>query len=221
MRIPPSVTLQVAAIPSRGDHRTGIARGDCAGSLVHGTGCSHGARARVASAAAPTYHRHVLAVSQSVGSAAVSATGTSHENVSPPAAAPIACATRKAPTSAGRMPAKVSLNARAMVTAGFANDVDAVNGEPGERADTQGTIEQQDPRRRILGAEAGRGSLVDEPLIERGKVIRIGSERNGMRSPKLRRVPRASRGGSTTPLRPQQRCRRRGDPGSSRASGSR
>jgi hypothetical protein len=49
-----------------------------------------------------------------------------------------------------------------------------LDGEPGERADTQGTIEQQDPRRRILGADAGRGSLVDEPLIERGKVIRLG-----------------------------------------------
>jgi hypothetical protein len=29
--------------------------------------------------------------------------------------------------SAGRMPANVSVNARASVTAGFANDVDAVN----------------------------------------------------------------------------------------------
>jgi hypothetical protein len=33
----------------------------------------------------------------------------------------------KAGTSAGRIPAKVSLAARARVTAGFANEVEAVN----------------------------------------------------------------------------------------------
>ena len=53
--------------------------------------------------------------------------GTSHENTAAPAPAPIACASRNAPTSSGRIPANVSLNARAIVTAGFANDVDAVN----------------------------------------------------------------------------------------------
>ena len=36
-------------------------------------------------------------------------------------------ATMKPGASLGRMPAKVSLNDRAIVTAGFANDVDAVN----------------------------------------------------------------------------------------------
>jgi hypothetical protein len=43
------------------------------------------------------------------------------------AAAPISCATMKPGTATGRMPVNVSLAARARVTAGFANDVDAVN----------------------------------------------------------------------------------------------
>jgi hypothetical protein len=43
------------------------------------------------------------------------------------AAPPSAWATMNPGTSAGRMPAKVSLAARAMVTAGLANEVDAVN----------------------------------------------------------------------------------------------
>jgi hypothetical protein len=43
------------------------------------------------------------------------------------ASAPASCATMKAGASAGLTPANVSLAARANVTAGFANDVDAVN----------------------------------------------------------------------------------------------
>jgi len=43
------------------------------------------------------------------------------------AAAPSSCATMKAGASEGRMPANVSLAARARVTAGLANDVEAVN----------------------------------------------------------------------------------------------
>ena len=43
------------------------------------------------------------------------------------AVAPADCATINPGTSAGRMPANVSVRARANVTAGFANDVDAVN----------------------------------------------------------------------------------------------
>src|ERR1700674_1983294 len=43
------------------------------------------------------------------------------------AIAPHICAAMKKGTSTGRIPAKVSDTARAMVTAGFANDVDDVN----------------------------------------------------------------------------------------------
>jgi hypothetical protein len=53
--------------------------------------------------------------------------GTSHRNRMVAVAAPAAWATTNAGTSAGRMPAKVSVDARATVTTGFANDVDAVN----------------------------------------------------------------------------------------------
>src|ERR1017187_5021849 len=50
--------------------------------------------------------------------------GTSHRKVRVAAAAPSSCATRKPGTSTGRIPANVSLAARASVTAGLANDVD-------------------------------------------------------------------------------------------------
>ena len=53
--------------------------------------------------------------------------GTNQLNTSVAANAPSNCATTNPVTSAGRIPAKVSLIERAMVTAGFANDVDAVN----------------------------------------------------------------------------------------------
>src|SRR3954466_15028132 len=53
--------------------------------------------------------------------------GTSHRNRIVATAAPASCATMNPATSAGRMPANVSVSARARVTAGFANDVDAVN----------------------------------------------------------------------------------------------
>jgi hypothetical protein len=43
------------------------------------------------------------------------------------AKAPAICATMNNGTSDGRIPAKVSDNERAIVTAGFANEVDAVN----------------------------------------------------------------------------------------------
>ena len=42
-------------------------------------------------------------------------------------AAPMNCAAMNAGASVGRMPEKVSVNERARVTAGLANDVDAVN----------------------------------------------------------------------------------------------
>src|SRR5215467_6910188 len=53
--------------------------------------------------------------------------GTSQRNRIVAAAAPTAWLTKNAGTSAGRIPANVSVAARAIVTAGFANDVDAVN----------------------------------------------------------------------------------------------
>ena len=53
--------------------------------------------------------------------------GTSQLNNAVAAAAPTNCAAMKPGTSAGRMPLKVSLAALARVTAGLANDVDAVN----------------------------------------------------------------------------------------------
>jgi len=43
------------------------------------------------------------------------------------AKAPATCATIKGGASIGRIPANVSLKLRAIVTAGLANDVDAVN----------------------------------------------------------------------------------------------
>ena len=53
--------------------------------------------------------------------------GTSQLNNAVAAAAPTNWAAMKPGTSAGRMPLKVSLAALAKVTAGLANDVDAVN----------------------------------------------------------------------------------------------
>src|SRR5215470_20345213 len=53
--------------------------------------------------------------------------GASRRNRSVAAAAPISCARIKPGASAGRMPANVLLKARASVTAGFANEVEAVN----------------------------------------------------------------------------------------------
>src|SRR2546422_817817 len=53
--------------------------------------------------------------------------GTSQRKSAVASAAPRSCATMKLGTSAGRMPAKVSVSARAMVTAGLAKDVEAVN----------------------------------------------------------------------------------------------
>jgi hypothetical protein len=53
--------------------------------------------------------------------------GTSHLNNAVAVAAPSNCAAMKPGTSFGRMPLKVSVAALARATAGFANDVDAVN----------------------------------------------------------------------------------------------
>lgn len=53
--------------------------------------------------------------------------GTSHLNRNVAPMAPAICATMKPATSPGLMPANVSLKQRAIVTAGFANDVEAVN----------------------------------------------------------------------------------------------
>jgi hypothetical protein len=53
--------------------------------------------------------------------------GIIHQRRRVPAAAPASCATTKAGTSAGRIPANVSLAVLASVTAGFANEVEDVN----------------------------------------------------------------------------------------------
>src|SRR5262245_62847723 len=53
--------------------------------------------------------------------------GTSQRKSPVAAAAPSSCATMNAGASTGRIPANVSLAARARVTAGVANDVEAVN----------------------------------------------------------------------------------------------
>ena len=53
--------------------------------------------------------------------------GTSQRNRMIAAPAPANCAATKSGASTGRMPAKVSENDLAIVTAGFANEVDAVN----------------------------------------------------------------------------------------------
>ena len=53
--------------------------------------------------------------------------GINQRNRTVAAAAPASCATMNPGTSAGRIPANVSVAERASVTAGFANDVDDVN----------------------------------------------------------------------------------------------
>src|SRR5262249_4541815 len=53
--------------------------------------------------------------------------GANHRNSSVAANPPRSWARTNPPTSVGRMPANVSLTHLASVTAGFANDVDAVN----------------------------------------------------------------------------------------------
>src|SRR6185312_3899477 len=53
--------------------------------------------------------------------------GTSQRKSSVAAAPPTICAPMNPGASAGRMPAKVSLAARASVTAGLANEVEEVN----------------------------------------------------------------------------------------------
>src|SRR5271165_4217580 len=59
--------------------------------------------------------------------AGLSRSGASHRKHSVAATPPASCATMNAGASAGRMPAKVSLAARASVTAGLANEVEDVN----------------------------------------------------------------------------------------------
>lgn len=53
--------------------------------------------------------------------------GMRHAKSAVAATAPSNCATMKNGASIGRMPANVSLSDRAIVTAGFANEVDDVN----------------------------------------------------------------------------------------------
>src|SRR2546422_10900834 len=67
--------------------------------------------------------------------------GESHRKSSVAAPAPTSWATMKTGTSAGAMPANVSLLARASVTAGFANDGEAGDQEAGgvDAAPPEGT----------------------------------------------------------------------------------
>lgn len=53
--------------------------------------------------------------------------GMSHLKSAVAVPAPMSCAAMKAGASAGRIPANVSVAERASVTAGLANDVEAVN----------------------------------------------------------------------------------------------
>ena len=73
--------------------------------------------------------------------------GTSQRNGIVAVDAPASCATTKPGTSVGRMPAKVSVSDRATVTAGFANDVDAVNQMGGDDVHRHGE--------RVISARSG------------------------------------------------------------------
>src|SRR5262249_4991677 len=75
-----------------------------------------------------TFSRPRLSVCEAATACAFLGTaGTSQLKSAVAAAAPAICATIKPGASAGRIPANVSLAARASVPAGFANDVEEVN----------------------------------------------------------------------------------------------
>src|SRR5262245_20348017 len=95
--------------------------------LIEQCGC-HLRTSRVVDARKQHGRHAVLAMPAAIVSPELSGIGgTSQRNSAVPAAAPSNWAPTKPGTSAGRIPAKVSVIARAIVTAGFANDVDAVN----------------------------------------------------------------------------------------------
>src|SRR4051794_29265849 len=62
-----------------------------------------------------------------MSSAAAPGDGYSSATSPRPTAPPTSCAAMNPGSDCGAIPAKVSLNARPMLTAGFANDVDEVN----------------------------------------------------------------------------------------------
>ena len=64
---------------------------------------------------------------ESAARVSFSGSAKSQPATSEAASAPASCATMNAGTSAGRMPAKLSVSARATVTAGLANEVEEVN----------------------------------------------------------------------------------------------
>jgi hypothetical protein len=80
-----------------------------------------------APAAAPSPWRSRMRHARQTGWRALDHSWNSQRANTVAASAPRSWATIKASTLAGAMPAKVSERARAMVTAGLANDVDAVN----------------------------------------------------------------------------------------------
>src|SRR2546428_796862 len=72
-------------------------------------------------------HITLLSCGTNTDSASFGSDGTSQRNNAVAAPAPASCARINTGVSLGRMPENVSVTERASVTAGFANDVDAVN----------------------------------------------------------------------------------------------
>ena len=125
---------------TRPGHDLAITRDDNCGiavALLHQGGCDLHGSARLsfkrgdpisdALVVDPSYRGGVFDRRQSNDRIAHADRGVSQRKSAVAAAAPISCATMNAGASAGRMPAKVSVADRASVTAGFANEVDAVN----------------------------------------------------------------------------------------------
>ena len=73
------------------------------------------------------FFHYLLACGKITSLAPDGSAGINQRNSSVAAIAPPICARINPGASAGRIPEKVLLSARAIVTAGFANDVDAVN----------------------------------------------------------------------------------------------
>ena len=99
--------------------------------------------------------------------------GSSHRTTATASAPPMACATMNPGTSTGRIPANESLTARASVTAGFANDVDAVNQYAARDVGTRPPTGRHRP--------APRARADDEEKPERGDDLAEELRRSGSR----------------------------------------
>ena len=132
-----SIPIRAGARPG---HDLAVSRDDNRGiavALLHQGGCDLRGSARRgfkrgdsisdALVVDPSYRGGVFDRRQSNDRIAHADRGVSQRKSAVAAAAPRSCATMNAGASAGRMPAKVSVADRAKVTAGFANEVDAVN----------------------------------------------------------------------------------------------